>query len=149
LILYPGESRPASEICVLDVVRTEPGAGHATIDIQEIVRIEADPQVSYSARPRSGWTPPPHFKGPAPTQRSGPGKDPYRIPVRFELEPGRYRVAFLYVPVSDRFGWTHRNSTESSVRVECPGGSVYSMEGRFLGGQAGWILSITERPSGG
>ena len=32
MLLYPGESRPPSEICILGVVKSFPGGGHATVD---------------------------------------------------------------------------------------------------------------------
>jgi len=76
LILYSGALCLAWEICVMEVARTAGAEGHATVDVQEIVRIGADPEISCSARPRSGWTPPQDFMGPTPTQHSGPKKDP-------------------------------------------------------------------------
>lgn len=32
MLLYPGEPRPPSEIWIMDVVKSLPGGGHATVD---------------------------------------------------------------------------------------------------------------------
>lgn len=147
MILYPGEARPLSEICIIEVAKTHGEGGHATIEIREITRVGSDPETFYSVRPGTTWSPPGHFMGPAPTQRSGPIKDPRIIPVHFELVPGTYQVDFLYVPVPDRFGWTHRPSGENVTRVDCRRGYTYSLEGRIRKDRSGWVLSVSEEES--
>ncbi len=149
VILYPGEPRPSSEVCVIDVVKTQPKNGHATIEIREITRMGTNPEIFYSIRPGTNWAPPSHFLGPTPTQHSGPRKDPYSIPVHFEVVPGSYQVDFLYVPVPDRFGWTHRPAGEHTTRLDCRSGHTYHLKGQIRDDRTGWVLSVTEEPTTG
>ena len=148
MILYPGEARAPSEICVVQIVRTQPNGGHATIEVREITRVGRDPEVFYSVRPGTAWSPPTHFMGPTPTQRSGPLKDPGTIPVQFEIVPGSYQIDFLYVPVPDRYGWTHRPSGENTTRLDCRAGRTYYLEGKIRDDRTGWVLAVTEEETG-
>jgi hypothetical protein len=130
-------------------VRTQPDGGHPTIKIQTITRVEADSaDVVYQVRGGTAWSPPEHFGGPPVTQPQRASGDPRAIPYYFELLPGNYRVDFLYVPVKDPLGWTHRLREEQTAWLECRPGLVYRLEGKLLQGGAGWVLAVDEEPVG-
>jgi hypothetical protein len=149
ILLYPAPLRSPDEISVIEVVRTRPDGGHATINVQEITRVADSTEVVYQARGGVPWSPPEHFGGPPVTQPSKPSKDPREIPFHFELLPGRYRVEFLYVPALDKNGWTHRPSGESTAWVDCRPGFTYRLEGKLRGDSDGWVLAIDEVPTAG
>ena len=148
VILYGSAPRPPGEIAVVQVVKNRAGRGHATIDIRAITRMEDAPVVLYQAQEGRAWSPPEHFGGPPDTQRHAPQGDPGAVPVHFELLPGTYEILFLYVPVVDRWGYTHKRNEAETTLLNCKAGHVYYLEGKLEEEGGIWYLTSTEEVAG-
>lgn len=150
VILHSGAPRPSDEISVIQVVKTHPKRGHPTINIRKITQTGDSARVLFQAQQGSGWRVPDHFggslqEGPK-TPRLGNVRD---LPDHFEVLPGSYRIDFFYVPAVDRLGWTHKPTTENTIWLECRAGYVYLLKGGLREDGNGWVLTSTERSSGG
>ncbi|MFC1574728.1 hypothetical protein ACFL3Z_01470 [Gemmatimonadota bacterium] len=148
VILYDGAPKPREEIAVIEVVKTRPTWGHPTINIREITRMEAGLVVVFRAEQGDAWSPLDHFGGLPDTQRQAQQGDVRSVPDHFEVLPGSYRIVFLYVPVTDKWGWTHRPSGESTTWLDCRAGYRYLLKGDLNETNDGWVLSKIEVTGG-
>lgn len=149
VILHSGTPKTREEISVIQVVKTHPRWGHATINIRRITRVGDSARVLFQAKQGSGWRIPDHFGGmPEGSQQASQGnvKD---LPDHFEVLPGSYRIDYLYVPAADKWGWTHKSADESTIWLDCRAGRVYLLEGKLREDGDGWILDSIERSVGG
>ena len=137
IILYAGPPMPPDDISVIRVV----GKNHPSLQIRTLSRVGTSLEPVYQARTgQSAWAPPDHFGGLQATQQQTPEEDLSAIPDEFHVLPGTYRVEFSYVPVVDRWGWTHKPSGESVTWLECEAGHIYFLEGRMNEGGEGLSL---------
>lgn len=149
VLLYDGPPRPPGEIAILEVVRSRGGHGPPTVDVRRITRLSSPQQVVFQGTVGGGWSIPGHFAGPQDSQGSAGRAREGDIPDRFELPPGDYRIDILFTPALDRLGWRHTNSEMRSTTLVCGAGRRYLLEGRYVEGGAGWVLSALEAESGG
>jgi len=148
LILYGGAVRPPAEISVIRIARTSPLRGHPTLDVRKITRLDLPSRIIFQVNENTGWQIPSHFAGPPDPGRRSSTRDPRDLPEEFHLVPGTYQIDFLYVPVIDRWGWTHTSEKLSTVRLSCEPGFSYLLEGTYLEGGGGWILKTSPEPYG-
>ena len=147
--VQPGTPNSREDISVIQVVKTHPRRGHATINIRKITLIGDSARVLFQAQQGSGWRIPDHFGGmPEGHQQAGQG-NVRDLPYHFEVLPGNYQIDYLYVPAADKWGWTHRPSAESTISLDCEAGRVYLLEGKLREDGNGWLLNSTERSGGG
>lgn len=136
VILYGTTPRSPEEIAVIRIV----GKRHPTIHIRKMSRVGANLETVYEIRSDRAWAPLEHFGGLQATQREAPREDVQAIPDEFQVLPGMYRVDFSYVPVVDRWGWTHRPAEDASTWLDCQAGRVYLLEGRMEESESRWSL---------
>ncbi len=146
LILYGESVRPAPEISVIRIARTSPRRGHPTLDVRKITRLDLPSRIVFQVSESAGWQIPSHFAGPPDQGRQSSTHDPRDLPEEFHLAPGTYQIDFLYVPVIDRWGWTHKSEKLSTVRLTCEAGFSYLLEGTYVEGGSGWILKTSAEP---
>lgn len=149
ILLYGGPPLPSSEIAVIRVVKTHPKRGHPTLNIRKVTRMGDSAVVVFQAQEGRGWAVPSHFGGlPDPGQRSS-RVNSKGLPDQFEVPPGSYQIEFLYVQAVDHLGWTHKRTTTDLTWLICRPGSTYSLEGGLMEDGEGWLLTVTENPTGG